>query len=102
MDSSCRDSKFFTITIHDTGGGVPEEHLGKMMMYYGTSTTQAPDRAGYGYSRDHGSTFKGIGVGVPMARVFAHFLGGQVTWCVDRAGGSTTVQLRLPRGGCVL
>ena len=69
----------------------------------------------YGYSRDHGSTFQGLGVGVPLARVYTHFMGGGLEFHTPRGGGDddggalgllggrhgTTVVVRLPKAGFV-
>lgn len=94
------DDHYFQVSVHDTGGGVPKAMLGRMMLYYGTSVTKTD--TGYGYSRDHGSKFKGFGVGVPMTRLYAHFMGGEVGWRVDWEAGTTTVKLMLPKAGFVL
>jgi hypothetical protein len=56
----------------------------------------------YGYSRNHGSTFQGKGVGVPMCRVYAHFMGGSIEWETDSWKRHTTVVLRLPKHGFTL
>ena len=39
----------------------------------------APTR-GYGYSRQHGTQMHGLGAGVPVSRVLAHYLGGSAHW----------------------
>lgn len=60
----------------------------------------APARSyGYGYSRDHGAQFQGLGVGMPLSRAYARFLGGHVTWTGDRRAGTTRVRLVLPLDG---
>jgi hypothetical protein len=56
-------------------------------------------RCRYGYSRNHGSPFQGIGVGVPMSRVYSHFMGGSIEWETDSWRRHTTVTLRLPKHG---
>lgn len=53
----------------------------------------------YGYSRNHGSQFQGQGVGVPMARVYAHFMGGSIEWETEAWRRHTTVKLTLPKHG---
>lgn len=56
-------------------------------------------RCSYGYSRNHGSPFQGIGVGVPMSRVYAHFMGGSIEWETDSWRRHTSVTIRLPKHG---
>lgn len=34
----------------------------------------------YGYSRDHGAQFQGQGVGIPLSKAYARFLGGSAVW----------------------
>lgn len=53
----------------------------------------------YGYSRNHGSQFQGQGVGVPVARVYAHFMGGSIHWETDAWKRHTTVTITLPKHG---
>jgi hypothetical protein len=56
----------------------------------------------YGYSRNHGAVFQGKGVGVPMCRVYSHFMGGNIAWETDAWKRHTTVTLKLPKNGFVL
>jgi hypothetical protein len=60
------------------------------------------DRSGgYGYSRTHGAQMHGLGAGVPVARVLAHFLGGSAQWETSCFELHTTVEIRLPKHGFV-
>lgn len=43
----------------------------------------------------------GIGVGVPMSRVYSHFMGGSIEWETDSWQRHTTVTLSLPKHGFV-
>jgi len=58
-------------------------------------------RSGYGYSRTHGAQMHGLGAGVPVARVIAHFLGGSAHWETSCHELHTTVEIRLPKRGFV-
>jgi hypothetical protein len=59
------------------------------------------ERSGYGYSRSHGSQMHGLGAGVPVSRVIAHFMGGSAHWETSLTKLHTTVEIRLPKHGFV-
>jgi len=48
----------------------------------------------YGYSRNPWQPLPGIGVGVPMSRVYAAFMGGSIEWETDSWRRHTTVDFR--------
>eukprot|EP00892_Ulva_mutabilis_P006301 jgi/Ulvmu1/4042/UM019_0019.1 len=88
------------VEIVDHGGGIPEHRLADIGRFF-YSTVQASPAAGYGYSKDHGAVFSGLGVGIPMARLYADTMGGrlavQAHQDVPRPGMRVT--LRLPSDG---
>lgn len=43
----------------------------------------------------------GLGAGVPVARVLAHFMGGSAHWETSPFELHTTVEIRLPKHGFV-
>ncbi len=85
------------ITVTDTGGGLSQAQLDKCRHWFSTTNTQ--QRVGYGYSRDHGAQFAGLGVGMPLSRVYARLMGGKIEWEVDRSKGTTCARLCLPVHG---
>lgn len=86
-----------SIRITDMGSGIPADYTANMFSYFYTSNKPASTL--YGYSRNHGSQFQGQGVGVPMSRVYAHFMGGSIEWETEAWRRHTTVNLTLPRNG---
>lgn len=73
-------------------------------MHTCTSPRPPPPTHRYGYSRDHGSQFQGLGVGAPLSAAYARFLGGGCAWEVGAKPGApstttTTVHLWLPAHG---
>ncbi|KAF8059455.1 Pdk2 [Scenedesmus sp. PABB004] len=86
------------ITVTDMGHGIPSGEISGHMFDYFWSKSK-PSSSLYGYSRNHGSPFSGIGVGVPLARVYAHFMGGSIEWETDSWRRHTTVKLTLPANG---
>eukprot|EP00877_Chromochloris_zofingiensis_P002194 jgi/Chrzof1/11976/Cz06g16210.t1 len=97
--SDAEDATHFTISVTDTGHGIPETLAQHMYSYFFSSSRRTSFM--YGYSRDHGSQFQGIGVGVPMARVYTHFMGGHIEWETAAWTRHTTVILQLPKNGFV-
>ncbi|KAF6266101.1 hypothetical protein COO60DRAFT_1697459 [Scenedesmus sp. NREL 46B-D3] len=77
------------IAVTDKGHGIPPAQAAHMYDYF-WSNNKATNTL-YGYSRNHGSPFQGIGVGVPMSRVYAHFMGGSIEWETDSWRRHTTV-----------
>ena len=55
----------------------------------------------YAYSKDHGVTFSGLGVGLSLAALYARYMGGSLaTRAHAGAGGrGTCVTIRLPVDG---
>ena len=83
---------FFDVEVADQGGGIPEEARGKLFRWFSTSAKESAGE-GYGYSRNHGAQFQGIGVGVNVTRVYCSAMGGSVRWDCDGAGTTATVTL---------
>eukprot|EP01024_Parvocaulis_polyphysoides_P032450 TRINITY_DN29054_c0_g1_i2.p1 TRINITY_DN29054_c0_g1~~TRINITY_DN29054_c0_g1_i2.p1 ORF type:complete len:313 (-),score=35.95 TRINITY_DN29054_c0_g1_i2:274-1212(-) len=92
-----RSKNFLTMQIIDTGGGVPQNVLKNMQNYYYTTTL--PRDPKYGYSRDHGSQMEGIGVGIPLTKLYCRLMGGNVEWEVERENQQTIVTIQLPVNG---
>ncbi|GBF93755.1 hypothetical protein Rsub_06087 [Raphidocelis subcapitata] len=87
------------VSITDRGLGVPADHFRGMFFWFWSSNK--PLLGGYGYSRTHGSPMHGLGAGVPVSRVLAHFMGGQASWETSSFHLHTTVEIRLPKQGFV-
>ncbi|WIA16094.1 hypothetical protein OEZ85_012817 [Tetradesmus obliquus] len=92
------------IVVTDKGNGIPADQAAHMYDYFwsnnrATNTLWVMLQQHYGYSRNHGSPFQGIGVGVPMSRVYAHFMGGSIEWETDSWRRHTSVTTRLPKHG---
>lgn len=72
--------------IHDGWGGIEVEDFGGGWAAPTAADTSAcflattnPEReANYQYSRDFGSQFEGLGMGLPLARLHARYLGGEL------------------------
>ncbi|KAG7396196.1 [Pyruvate dehydrogenase (acetyl-transferring)] kinase isozyme 4 [Phytophthora boehmeriae] len=84
----CQGSEDLTVKVSDEGGGVPRSRWNKMWHYdYSTSPLCPPvDSDNYPTYREH---FSGGGYGLPMARLFARYFGGEVTFSSLEGSGST-------------
>lgn len=91
---------FWEIEVKDYAGGMHEDALANAHRFF-FSTVQASPAAGYGYSKDHGAKFAGLGVGLPMARMYAEMMGGSLAVASheDQHGRGTRVVLQLPMEG---
>jgi hypothetical protein len=87
---------FFDVAISDQGGGIPDETRGRLFRWFSTTAKQSAGE-GYGYSRNHGAQFQGIGVGVNVTSVYCSAMGGSVRWDCD--GNGTTATVTLPMRG---
>eukprot|EP00743_Colponemidia_sp_Colp-15_P009606 GILK01010507.1.p1 GENE.GILK01010507.1~~GILK01010507.1.p1 ORF type:complete len:367 (+),score=25.92 GILK01010507.1:25-1101(+) len=67
------------IRVSDTGGGVPRGLQHHMFDYF--YTTSMPFEPTYTYSRAFGAPFTGLGVGLPRSRLYARYLGGDLSVC---------------------
>ncbi|RLN63713.1 hypothetical protein BBJ29_005648 [Phytophthora kernoviae] len=84
----CKGSEDLTVKVSDEGGGVPRSRWNKMWHYgYSTSPLCPPiDSDNYPTYREH---FSGGGYGLPMARLFARYFGGEVIFSSLEGSGST-------------
>ncbi|CAI5745134.1 unnamed protein product [Peronospora destructor] len=84
----CVGSEDLTIKVSDEGGGVPRSRWNKLWHYdYTTSFPYPPiDCNNYHSYRQH---YSGGGYGLPMARLFARYFGGEVTFSSLEGSGST-------------
>jgi pyruvate dehydrogenase kinase 2/3/4 len=74
--------------VSDEGGGVPRSRWSKLWHYDYTTSPPCPpiDSSNYHSYRQH---FSGGGYGLPMARLFARYFGGEVTFSSLEGSGST-------------
>jgi len=88
------------VEILDYAGGVPEAQLPDVGRFF-YSTVQESPAAGYGYLKDHGAVCSGLGVGFPMARMYAEMMGGTLLMEAheDALGRGARVTLQLPLNG---
>lgn len=84
----CQGNEDLTIKVTDEGGGVPRSKWHKIWHYdYTTSAPCPPQESNQFQSfRDH---FSGGGYGLPVARLFARYFGGEVTFTSMEGSGST-------------
>jgi signal transduction histidine kinase len=86
------DAGSFEVVVADKGGGIPRAKMETLFHWFSTSS-KLESADNYGYSRNHGSQFTGIGVGVNMARLYCAAMGGSVRWSSDEVGTTATVTL---------
>jgi signal transduction histidine kinase len=78
------------VRVSDLGGGLPSHvERSKLFAFYGT--TVPPREATYTYSRQFGVPFNGLGVGAPVARLYARSMGGDLTVCSLPGAGCDAV-----------
>jgi pyruvate dehydrogenase kinase 2/3/4 len=84
----CQGKEDLTVKVTDQGGGVPRSHWDKLWHYdYSTSPLYPPvDPENYPTYREQ---FSGGGYGLPMARLFARYFGGDITFSSQEGVGST-------------
>lgn len=84
------DSHNVAIRVADRGQGVPFEIGDRIFSYfYSTKEAENPDGS-------NGATGTGYGVGLPHAKLYARYLGGDLSF-TSLPGYGTSVDLRLPR-----
>ncbi|KAL7694465.1 putative PDK/BCKDK protein kinase [Plasmopara halstedii] len=85
---ACVGSEDLTIKVSDEGGGVPRSRWKKLWHYdYTTSPSCPPMKPGsFPSYRQH---FSGGGYGLPIARLFARYFGGEITFTSLEGSGST-------------
>jgi pyruvate dehydrogenase kinase 2/3/4 len=84
--------------VSDVGGGIPMSHRGSSFEYFATSAPKVLEQTGYAYSRAFGDALAGYGIGLPMARVYARHLGGDMQ-IATLAGHGTWASVNLCRHG---
>jgi two-component system cell cycle sensor histidine kinase PleC len=72
-----------TVRVHDTGCGIPPEHLGRVFQPF----SQVEDHL----TREN----QGVGLGLPLARAMVRMHGGDLT-LTSQIGVGTTVEVTLP------
>jgi pyruvate dehydrogenase kinase 2/3/4 len=84
----CQGNEDLTIKISDEGGGVPRSKWNKLWHYDYTTSPPCPPMSSNSYHsfRQH---FCGGGYGLPIARLFARYFGGEVTFTSLEGNGST-------------
>ncbi|TMW58721.1 hypothetical protein Poli38472_010280 [Pythium oligandrum] len=88
----CQGTEDLTIMVSDEGGGVPRSSWHKLWHYAYTTSPPYPPKDTYGYHsfREH---FSGGGYGLPIARLFARYFGGEVTFIsLEGSGSSAFIQ----------
>ncbi|TDH66710.1 hypothetical protein CCR75_006571 [Bremia lactucae] len=84
----CVGSEDLTIKVSDEGGGVPRSRWNKLWHYDYTTSPPCPSTYSdiFPNYRQH---FSGAGYGLPIARLFARYFGGEVTFSSLEGSGST-------------
>ncbi|DAZ98652.1 TPA: hypothetical protein N0F65_000847 [Lagenidium giganteum] len=88
----CQGHEDLTIKVSDLGGGVPRSKWNRLWYYdYTTSPSYPPKDSNHYHSfREH---FSGGGYGLPIARLFARYFGGEVTFTsLEGYGSSAFIQ----------
>jgi len=89
----CADERQVAIHIADQGGGIPTEVGQRVWSYLYTS-------AGEGvHFGERATSLSGFGVGLPLSRLYARYLGGSLE-LVNSPGYGATVHIVLPRLQC--
>lgn len=84
----CVGSEDLTIKISDEGGGVPRSRWNKLWHYDYTTSPPCP-RINPDSCVSYRQHFSGGGYGLPIARLFARYFGGEVTFISLEGSGST-------------
>lgn len=75
--SASADSEDVVIKISDEGGGIPRSGMRRIFSYfYTTAPPQFNDEDGTDFSRE--VPMAGLGVGLPLSRVYARYFGGDL------------------------
>lgn len=85
--------------MQDAAGGMSKHTLQKAQHFFISSVV--PREPTYAYSKDHGVTFSGLGVGLPMAALYSEYMGGSlaIEQLEDEHDKGTCVTVRLPVEG---
>ena len=97
----CRDEHQVAILVSDEAGGIPFEVGDRIWSYmYGTAAKMKQAKVQPGGSQSAESTeedlLSGYGVGLPCARLYARYLGGNLS-VTSYPGYGTQAHLLLPR-----
>uniref|UniRef100_K3X8C8 Protein-serine/threonine kinase n=1 Tax=Globisporangium ultimum (strain ATCC 200006 / CBS 805.95 / DAOM BR144) TaxID=431595 RepID=K3X8C8_GLOUD len=88
----CQGQEDVTIKVDDEGGGVPRSKWSKLWHYDYTTSPPYPSRDSYGF-QSFRQQFSGGGYGLPIARLFARYFGGEVTFIsLEGSGSSAFIQ----------
>lgn len=86
----CADERQVSIRIADRGGGIPME-VGQRVWSYLYTTAAKGEKYG-----ERATPLAGFGVGLPLSRLYARYLGGSLD-LVNLPGHGTSVHVFLPR-----
>jgi len=89
----CGDDHQVVIRVMDRAKGIPFEVGPRVWSYLYSTTGKAETAESYG---EHATEFAGYGVGLPLAKLYARYLGGSLD-LVSLPGYGTTVDLFLTR-----
>jgi len=88
----CADEHYVRIRINDRAGGIPFDVEGHVWSYfYSTTNTKRGDTYG-----QEATELAGYGIGLPLSRLFAKYLGGSLK-LVSLPGYGTSVDINMPR-----
>ncbi|OQR89591.1 pyruvate dehydrogenase [Achlya hypogyna] len=83
----CQGQEDLTIKISDEAGGVRRSDWHRLWYYnHTTASSEAPQTLTTGDFREH---FSGGGYGLPVARLFARYFGGEITFLSSEGYGSS-------------
>ena len=85
-----------TIKIADRGGGIPRSSMEKIWSWGISTSGREEDQTEFGVDEFTGATIRGFGLN--LARIYARYLGGELT-IKSLEGYGTDVYLYLPRLG---
>ncbi|ETI45915.1 hypothetical protein F443_09625 [Phytophthora nicotianae P1569] len=84
----CQGSEDLTVKVSDEGGGVPRSRWNKLWHYDYTTSLLCPPINSDNYPT-YCEHFSGGGYGLPIARLFARYFGGDVVFSSQEGSGST-------------
>jgi pyruvate dehydrogenase kinase 2/3/4 len=85
-----------TIKIADRGGGIPRSKMSKIWKFAHSTTHQDENDVEFGVDEFTGAKIRGFGL--PLARIYARYLGGELT-LKSLEGYGVDAYLHLPRLG---
>eukprot|EP01097_Dermamoeba_algensis_P003270 TRINITY_DN2304_c0_g1_i2.p2 TRINITY_DN2304_c0_g1~~TRINITY_DN2304_c0_g1_i2.p2 ORF type:complete len:168 (-),score=30.95 TRINITY_DN2304_c0_g1_i2:259-762(-) len=95
-----RDNEDVAIKISDEGGGIPRSSMPKIFTYLYTTATNVKKILDSESMRDFDreAPLAGLGVGLPLSRLYARYFGGDLTITSMESYGTDTY-VHLSRGG---